>query len=123
MLSIEAELSLLGGHFCSASLPPSAFGRTWLQETFCLLVELCRDLELVHCVNPLQQRPVTDGTAYFRLHGITGYRYRHSEDDFRRLLDLCAGFDEAYCLFNNMTMFEDAARFKALALKSRSTVG
>lgn len=86
-------------------------------------MELCRDLELIHCVNPLRQRTVTGGTAYFRLHGITGYRYRHSDDDCRRLLGLCAGFDEAYCLFNNMTMFGDAARFKALALKGRSTVG
>lgn len=80
-----------------------------------LIAELCRELNLIHCVNPLRQSPVVGGTAYFRLHGVAGYRHRHGEDELRRLLELCAGFDEAYCLFNNMTMFEDAARFKALA--------
>jgi uncharacterized protein YecE (DUF72 family) len=80
-----------------------------------LIAELCEELDLIHCVNPLTQPTLTRGTAYFRLHGIGGYRYRHSDDDLRRLLDLGAGFDEAYCLFNNMTMFEDAARFQALA--------
>jgi uncharacterized protein YecE (DUF72 family) len=84
----------------------------WPEE---LVAELCRELGLIHCVDPLKARAVTAGIAYFRLHGITGYRYRHSEDDLRRLLDLGAGFDEAYCLFNNLTMFEDAARFKAPA--------
>jgi uncharacterized protein YecE (DUF72 family) len=88
-----------------------------------LIRELCRDLELMHCVNPLKQRTATAGTAYFRLHGITGYRYRHGEDDFPRLLGICAGFDEAYCLFNNITMFEDAVRFKALAMNTGLTTG
>jgi uncharacterized protein YecE (DUF72 family) len=74
-------------------------------------------------VNPLTQRTVTGGTAYFRLHGVTGYRYRHSDDDLRRLADLCAGFDEAYCLFNNMTMVEDAARFMALTSVAATTTG
>jgi uncharacterized protein YecE (DUF72 family) len=77
----------------------------------------------LHCVNPLKQGTTTAGTAYFRLHGITGYRYRHGEDDFRRLLGICAGFDEAYCLFNNITMFEDAVRFKALAMNTGLTTG
>lgn len=80
-----------------------------------LIVELCRDLDLIHCVNPLIRGPVTRGTAYFRLHGIGGYRYRHDDGDLKRLLTLCEGFDEAYCLFNNMSMAEDAARFQALA--------
>lgn len=80
-----------------------------------LVAELCGELGLIHCVNPLTRRTVTGGTAYFRLHGITGYRYRHGDDDVRRLLSLCSGFDEAYCLFNNMSMAEDAARFQALA--------
>lgn len=88
-----------------------------------LVLELCQDLDLIHCVNPLTRQTVTGGTAYFRLHGITGYRYRHSEDDFRRLLARCGAFDEAYCLFNNVSMFEDAARFKALALRTGSTTG
>ena len=80
-----------------------------------LLAGLCGELGLVHCVDPLKRRPVTGGLAYFRLHGVTGYRYRHTDDDLARLLDAAAGFDTAYCLFNNMTMVEDAGRFRALA--------
>jgi uncharacterized protein YecE (DUF72 family) len=87
-----------------------------------LVADLCRDLDLIHCVNPLIQRPLTMGTAYFRLHGIGGYRYRHDDVDLRRLLDACAGFDEAWCLFNNMTMFEDAERFKAISLAAGMAV-
>lgn len=77
--------------------------------------DLCRELDLIHCVDPMKRRPLTSGTAYYRLHGITGYRARHGDDDLRRLLRLCTGFEEVYCLFNNMTMFEDAARLRALA--------
>ena len=80
-----------------------------------LVADLCAELDLVHAVDPMKQAPVTGGTAYFRLHGVTGYRYRHTEDDLRRLLDVTAGFDEAYCLFNNMTMREDAEAFRDLA--------
>lgn len=88
-----------------------------------LVAELCRELGLIHCVDPLKRRTVTSGTAYFRLHGITGYRYRYGDEDLRRLLYSCAGFDNAYCLFNNMTMFEDAARFKALASETGVPAG
>lgn len=83
-----------------------------------LVAELCGELGLIHCVDPLKRRPVTSGTAYFRLHGVTGYRYRHTGADLRRLLDATAPFEVAYCLFNNITMFEDAARFRALAGES-----
>ena len=81
-----------------------------------LVGDLCRELDLIHCVDPLKHRPVTGGTGYFRLHGVTGYRYRHADEDLERLLDIAAGFDTAYCLFNNMAMLEDAERFRALAV-------
>lgn len=79
-----------------------------------LVAELCLELDLIHCVDPLKVPSATAGTAYFRLHGVTGYRYRHTEDDLRRLRDLAAGYREAYCLFNNMSMLEDAERFRDL---------
>ncbi len=84
----------------------------WPEST---VAGLCAELDLVHCVDPYHRPPVGGRAAYFRLHGITGYRYRFTDDDLRRLLDWCAGYDEAYCLFNNMTMAEDAARFSDLA--------
>lgn len=79
-----------------------------------LVRALCRELELVHAVDPFQRRPVAGPLAYFRLHGIGGYHYRYTDDDLERLLALCPRRKPAYCLFNNTAMFEDARRFLGL---------
>lgn len=80
-----------------------------------LIVELCRELDLVHVVDPFQARPLWGGFAYFRLHGVTGFRYRFRDDDLRRLAGWCGEHEDAYCLFNNVSMFEDALRLRALS--------
>ncbi len=74
--------------------------------------DLCRDLNLLHVVDPFLRLPVTDKIAYFRLHGRTGYRYRYTDGDLRQLLAWCSVYEEVYCLFNNVTMWEDALRLK-----------
>lgn len=79
-----------------------------------LIAKLCNELGLIHCVDPYKRKPASGGLAYFRLHGITGYRYRYTSEDLHRLREWCAGLEDAYCLFNNMTMFEDAKRFQAI---------
>ncbi|WP_456474148.1 DUF72 domain-containing protein [Candidatus Pyrohabitans sp.] len=81
-----------------------------------LLGELCRELKLVHCVDPLREEPVTSGSAYFRLHGSyegrrINYRHRYSDEELGRLREKVLGFDAAYVLFNNIYMGEDARRF------------
>lgn len=76
---------------------------------------LCDELGLIHAVDPFSKLPVTGGIAYFRLHGITGYRYRFTDGDLKRLLSWCRGYDEVYCLFNNVSMWDDAGRFLELA--------
>ena len=75
---------------------------------------LCRELDLIHCVDPFKRLPVYGAPAYFRLHGITGYRYRYTDEDLGQLLEWCRRFKEAYCLFNNTSMWEDALRMKGL---------
>jgi len=79
-----------------------------------LVGSLCAELDLIHAVDPFVSRPATLGTAYFRLHGITGYRYRFTDDDLRQLLAWCRGYKLVYCLFNNVSMWEDALRLCAL---------
>lgn len=76
---------------------------------------LCRELDLVHCVDPFKRLPVTPGLAYFRLHGIDGYAYdyRYSDEDLARLEEACRPFDETYVLFNTASMWDDALRFQA----------
>ena len=78
------------------------------------VADLCEELGLVHAVDPFQQEPVTAGLGYFRLHGRTGYRYRYTDDDLKRLLELAPSRLACYVLFNNISMLEDARRFQQL---------
>ena len=79
-----------------------------------LVSRLCRDLGLIHCVDPFRRAPLPGEPAYFRLHGIGGYRYLYTEGDLLRLLDMCRAKQEVYCLFNNVQMWDSARRFQAL---------
>jgi uncharacterized protein YecE (DUF72 family) len=72
---------------------------------------VCQELELVRVVDPFQDTPPETGQRYFRLHGMTGYRYQYTDSDLDRLKALCRG--TTYCLFNNATMAVDASRFMA----------
>lgn len=79
-----------------------------------LIGELCEELDLVHGVDPFRGLPVLGGRAYFRLHGRTGYRYRHDDSDLHRLAGWCGAYENGHVLFNNISMFEDALRFRNL---------
>lgn len=48
---------------------------------------------------------------YLRLHGIEGFRYRFKEEDFRKIREII-GNKKGYVMFNNISMFEDALKFK-----------
>jgi uncharacterized protein YecE (DUF72 family) len=80
---------------------------------------LCRELDLVHCVDPFKRWPVYGDFAYFRLHGITDYRYEYTDEDLYKLLEWCRQFNEVYCFFNNVSMWESASEFRQL-VDSRS---
>lgn len=75
---------------------------------------LCRDLDLIHCVDPFKRHTVTEDAAYFRLHGIDGYYYEYTEGDLDQLLDWCRPFETTYALFNNVSMWDDGLRFQDL---------
>ena len=103
----------------------------WDRET---LLALCRRFDLIHCVDPFMDSPVTGAPFYLRLHGqppgspsgyrLTGtppgkriYSYHYTEKDLRWLHDRIAGWEtggEIYCLFNNLSMWEDARAFRGL---------
>jgi uncharacterized protein YecE (DUF72 family) len=76
--------------------------------------DLCRELDLIHVVDPLKDSPLHGAIRYYRLHGVTGYRYVHTEQDLQRLKVACDDAQPTYCLFNNIFMAEDAVRFQAL---------
>lgn len=76
---------------------------------------LCKRLDVIHCVDQFQRRPVWGEPAYFRLHGKGGYHYAYSDAELKELRALVKPFKESYVLFNNTVMFDDARRFLAMA--------
>ncbi len=84
-----------------------------------LLTELCAELDLVHVVDPMQTETVTPDQTYYRLHGTSGSRHVHSDDELRRLRDLVVGRSSPYVMFNNLPRASDAERFLALLSDER----
>jgi uncharacterized protein YecE (DUF72 family) len=78
-----------------------------------LIASLCRDLDLIHCVDPLQRLPLYGEPAYFRLHGMGGYWYLYTREDLANLLKICHDQPEVYCLFNNVQMWQSAQEFQS----------
>jgi uncharacterized protein YecE (DUF72 family) len=83
----------------------------WPEET---VRELCQELELIHCVDPLAATPLWGEPGYSRLHGLGGYRYRYTDEDLNRLKNILSADKGGYLFFNNISMYEDALRFKRL---------
>ncbi len=78
---------------------------------------LCRRLRLLRGGDPFTMPPPPAPAqllAYFRLHGRGGYRYAFTDADLRWLLLQLRGYTEVWVLFNNMSMWEDARRFRRL---------
>jgi uncharacterized protein YecE (DUF72 family) len=78
-----------------------------------LIHQLCEELELIHCVDPFKDKPLFGDFQYFRLHGITGYKYHYTDEDLEQLKKWI-GKRPSYLLFNNNWMKEDALRFMEL---------
>ncbi len=70
---------------------------------------LCKELDLIHCVDPLEREPLYGEVRYFRLHGGPGYAHSYSEEELKQIKQ--KGEGESYFLFNNITMYDDALRF------------
>jgi len=90
---------------------------------------VCEELGLIDCVDPFLRIPTYGEILYFRLHGKKGYRYRYTDEDLAWLREFlvrsgaihCASpsvmnhaTTSGYCLFNNLSMWEDAQRFLGL---------
>jgi uncharacterized protein YecE (DUF72 family) len=91
-------------------------GPEWVSQR-ALALSLCRDLTLVHVVDPFVTRPEPGAAVYWRLHGIGGARHSHTDEQLRalaRLLMEVAPSEPAYVMFNNLPRVADAKRFKLL---------
>ncbi len=75
---------------------------------------LCEELDLVHVVNPLNNRSQHGQIRYYRLHGIGGYRYRYTDKDLATLKNVMQADGEIYCLFNNVYMYDNALSLRCM---------
>ncbi len=82
-----------------------------------LVKGICSDLDLWHVVDPFAKTTVTPNKCYFRLHGRTGWRYRYEDGELEELVSLLPKKKLAYVFFNNITMTDDAMRFRAISNK------
>lgn len=83
----------------------------WPAET---VKELCDELDLWHAVDPFKTPTLTPDRCYYRLHGVVRWRYTYEDGELEELVSLLPKRGLSYVFFNNITMFEDALRFKRI---------
>jgi uncharacterized protein YecE (DUF72 family) len=91
-------------------------GAKWVAQRD-LALSLCRDLGLVHVVDPFVTPPEPRHPVYWRLHGIRSARHSYSDDELRqlhRMLQEVEPAGTAYVLFNNLPRVGDAKRFASM---------
>ncbi len=77
---------------------------------------LCRELDLLHVVDPFRGREKAGQVIYWRLHGIGSYRHRYTDQELGKLVTMLRRSKKkrAYVLFNNVNMWEDAQRLQEI---------
>ena len=91
-------------------------GPKWVAQRD-LALALCRDLDLVHVVDPFVTRPEPGHPVYWRLHGITGPRHTYTDVELQQLHRMLLEVESrqpAYVLFNNLPRVGDAKRFQQM---------
>lgn len=91
-------------------------GTAWVRKRD-LALSLCRDLDLVHVVDPFVTPPEPEHPVYWRLHGIGGPRHSYTDrqlQQLREMLQGAAGPAPSYVMFNNLPRVGDAKRFARL---------
>lgn len=79
-----------------------------------LVKDICERHDLWHVVDPFKKRTVTPDKCYYRLHGMTGWRYKYEAGELEELVSLLPEKKRSYVFFNNIEMTEDALRFKEI---------
>jgi uncharacterized protein YecE (DUF72 family) len=84
----------------------------WSEE---VIEKLCRELDLIHAVDPFLNYTVTPEFVYYRLHGGKDFKHVFSEKQMRNLLNIIPAGKPSYIMFNNIAMLENATRFQEMA--------
>lgn len=88
-----------------------------------IVAGLCRDLELIHAVDPFVRPSLTPELLYWRLHGNRSHYARYTDEELRQIE---AWFPkdqsvECYVMFNNVPRVKDIERFRALGIYPRTS--
>ena len=86
-----------------------------------LVLELCRELDLVHVVDPLVDTTVTPEQTYLRLHGVSGARHVHTDAELAAVAAALPDAGTAYVMFNNLPRIGDARRLRAMLTPAATT--
>jgi uncharacterized protein YecE (DUF72 family) len=77
---------------------------------------LCRELGLIHAVDPFVRPSLTAELLYWRLHGNRSHYANYTDDELRQIIQWIPedpGVD-TYVLFNNIPRVQDVKRFREL---------
>jgi uncharacterized protein YecE (DUF72 family) len=83
-----------------------------------LVHSLCRELGLLHAVDPFIRPSLTPELIYWRLHGNKSHYANYTDGELQQIHDWLPsdGETEAYVLFNNVPRIKDVKRFRELGL-------
>jgi uncharacterized protein YecE (DUF72 family) len=75
---------------------------------------ICRELRLIHAVDPFVNASVTPELLYWRLHGLGSHYASYTDDELRALAAKLPNDADAYVLFNNIPRVGDVKRFRVI---------
>ena len=75
---------------------------------------LCRDLGLVHAVDPFIRPSLTPELTYWRLHGNKSHYASYTDAELEQIRRWIPEGRECYVMFNNIPRVADVRRFRAL---------
>lgn len=79
-----------------------------------VILDVCRELQLIHAVDPFDRDSVTPELLYWRLHGIGSHYRPYTDDELRNLHARLPRDANAYVMFNNIPRVGDAKQFMAM---------
>jgi uncharacterized protein YecE (DUF72 family) len=87
---------------------------SWDDET---IRSLCRELNLIHAVDPFVRPSLTPELLYWRLHGNVSHYARYTDEELRQIRAwVPPDGTETYIMFNNVPRVKDIQRFRELSL-------
>ena len=78
-----------------------------------VVLSLCRDLDLVHTVDPFVRPSLTPELTYWRLHGNKSHYASYTDGELRQIHAWIRPGVETYVMFNNIPRVKDVKRFRA----------